>query len=90
MDMDNNEKSAMEHSRAQLLSYVKGTLENSFLTLASVLKDLSEFRPKNLLLIGDPELSISFPLMKILTIGRITFSLRLEQVIRTSLRRFTL
>ena len=48
MDMDNNEKSALEHSRAQLLSYVKGTLENSFLTLASVLKDLSEFRPKML------------------------------------------
>ena len=48
MDMDNNEKSALEHSRAQLLSYVKGTLENSFPTLASVLKDLYEFRPKML------------------------------------------
>ena len=48
MDMDNNEKSALEHSRAQLLSYVKGTLQNSFPTLASVLKDLSEFRPKML------------------------------------------
>ena len=48
MEMDNNEKSALEHSRAQLFSYVKGTLENSFPTLASVLKDLSEFRSKML------------------------------------------
>ena len=48
MEMDNNEKSALEHIRAQLLSYVKGTLENSCPTLASVLKDLYEFRPKML------------------------------------------
>ena len=48
MDMDNNEKSALEHSKAQLVSYVKGTLENSFPVLAYVLKDLSEFRPKML------------------------------------------
>ena len=46
--MDNNEKSALEHSKAQLVSYVKGTLENSFPVLAYVLKDLSEFRPKML------------------------------------------
>ena len=48
MEMDNNEKNALEHSRAQLFSCVKGTLENSFPNQTSVLKDLSEFRSKML------------------------------------------